>query len=70
MDGGVEETAGTEAGAVWLDLRLGLEAAAKIAISLRLCLQSHLRQENIFSPHPYGKRIMEPFGNSIQQDSK
>lgn len=70
MDGGVEDSAWTEAGGVWLGLRLGLEAAAKFAISLRLCLEPHLKQENIFCLPPYGKRIMEPSGNSIQQDSK
>lgn len=69
-DGGVGETARTEAGGVWLGLRLGFEAAAKIAISLRLCLEPHLKLENIFCAPPYGKRIMEPSGNSIQQDSK
>lgn len=50
MDGGVKETAGTEARGLWQGLRLGLEA--KIAISPRLCLESDLKQENIFcAPH-------------------
>lgn len=30
-----------------------MEAAAKIAISLRLCLEPHLKQENIFCPLPH-----------------
>lgn len=71
MDAGVKEAGDwTEAGGVWLGLWLDLEDAAKIAISLRLCLEPHLKQENIFCAPPYGKRIMRPSGNSIQHSSK
>lgn len=50
----------------------GLEAAVKIAICLRLCLEPHLKQENIFYAPPlqYGNRIIVPCGNHIRGSTK
>lgn len=60
MDGGVKETAGTEGGGLWQGLRLDLEA--KIAISFRLCLEPHLKQENIFCPPHMVRGLWSPLG--------
>lgn len=68
MDGGVKETAGTQGWGFMARFEVGLEA--KIAISLRLCLETHLKEGNIFWAPQYGKGIIDSSGNSIQQDSK
>lgn len=60
---GRRDSPGQRLGGVWRGLRLGLEAAAKIAISLRLCLEPHLKQENIFCPPPHMARgLGNPLG--------